>query len=236
MQNIRNILFTLIALTALAAPAAAGLDAEVYVGHGIPGGDLGLDDALPVDVNVVGVGCVLTAFQFGEFAGPLALPPATYTIEIYLADATPCAGTLAITATVPLNMSEKATILAHLDGSGNPTASKFGNDFTPSAAGEGRLSVHHSAAAPAVDVWASAIGGDGASRIFSNVSNGDQGTVDVPTGKWKAALRPADDRAIVLGPAGLRIQNQALVNVYAVGSLSTGSLQLLVQRVRIPTN
>ena len=60
-------------------------DAEVLVIHGIRGEDLGLDPALPVDVAVNG-GCFLAGFTFGEVAGPVALAPGDYVIEISLAD------------------------------------------------------------------------------------------------------------------------------------------------------
>lgn len=224
---------TLALLVAFAAPSFAGdTDATVYVGHGIFGGDLGLDEDLPVDISVVDVGCILTDFRFGDFAGPLALPASTYTIEIRLADEVPCSGAVAITAMVPINMMENVTILAHVDASGGATASKFGNNVSASATGEGRISAHHAAAAPAVDIWAKPRGGDEPIPVFTNVINGQQGTADIPAGMWSAALRPAGDTPVVLGPARVGVQDRALVNVYAVGSLSTGSLTFLVQRLR----
>lgn len=237
MKLVRLTTLAIFALLVLPFQAFAGeTDATVYVVHGIPGSDLELDEDLPVDISIVDVGCVLSDFRFGDFAGPLALPPGTYDIEIRLADAVPCAGGLAISATVPINMLENVSIVAHLDASGNPTASKFGNNVSASATGEGRISAHHTAAAPAVDVWAKLRGSEEPIPVFANVVSGDQGTADVPAGMWFAALRPAGATPVVLGPARVGIQNRALVNVYAVGSLSTGSLTFLVQRLRTDSN
>ncbi len=228
-------LTTALLMTLVPAVFAGEMDATVYVGHGIFGGDLNLDDDLPVDIAVVDVGCILTDFRFGEFAGPLTLPPNTYDIEVRISDGA-CGGALAITASVPINMKENVTLLAHLDGNGAPTASKFGNNVGPSADGEGRISAHHAAAAPAVDVYAKPRGSsDAPFEVFGDVVNGDQGVGDIPAGQWFAALRPANDTPVVLGPARVAVQDRALVNVYAVGSLSTGSLTFLVQRLRTET-
>ena len=46
------------------------------------------------------------------------------------------------------------TAVAHLTEGGDPTATLFTNDTAPLAAGQGRLTVRHVAAAPAVDVLA----------------------------------------------------------------------------------
>ena len=225
------IALTLAVLVAFALPTFAGeTDATVYVGHGIFGGDLDLDDDLPVDIEVVDVGCILPDFRFGDFAGPLTLPAGTYEINIRLSDGA-CGGDVAIPASVPINMMENVTILAHLDANGAPTASKFGNNVSASATGNGRISAHHAAAAPAVDVWARMAGSGSPAPVFTNVINGQQGAADIPAGKWSAALRPAGDTPRVLGPARVGVQDRALVNVYAVGSLSTGSLTFLVQRL-----
>ena len=142
-------------LVAFAAnPAAAQAQpAKVYAIHGIPGGDLGLDPALPVDVAVNGA-CALTNFRFGEIRGPLSLPAGSYTFEIKLnLGGAACSGLTAIgPAVVPFAAGETATLIAHLTEAGSPTASKFVNDVSKTGAGRARLVAHHTAAAPAVDV------------------------------------------------------------------------------------
>ena len=99
----RKTLISLVLVLVLAslsfATAAADDPAMVYVGHGIPGQALGLDDnELPVDV-LVNDTCLLKGFEFGDFAGPEELAAGTYDIEIREADIEhPCEGTLVIEA------------------------------------------------------------------------------------------------------------------------------------------
>src|SRR3712207_7358527 len=45
-----------------------------------------------------------------------------------------------------------ATVVAHLDADGNPVLTPFVNDASPTEAGQARLVVRHTAAAPPVDV------------------------------------------------------------------------------------
>ena len=72
-------------------------DATSTVGvvHGIPGADLGLDPALPVDVLVNGSICAYTDLQFGQVAPRVELPQGTYDLEVKLSDGA-CGGDTAI--------------------------------------------------------------------------------------------------------------------------------------------
>jgi hypothetical protein len=96
---------TLALLSALTVPALAATPNNVTVVHGIPGGDLGLDPALPVDVCLIdpatsGETTVLAGVPFGASAG-VALTPGFYSLNIRLADATsPCTGAVAESAEV----------------------------------------------------------------------------------------------------------------------------------------
>ena len=55
-------------------------------------------------------------------------------------------------AEFPVPASGSYTVVAHLDASGTPTLTPFENDTSEVADGNGRLTVRHTAAAPAVDV------------------------------------------------------------------------------------
>ncbi|NJN95214.1 MAG: DUF4397 domain-containing protein [Anaerolineales bacterium] len=104
---------------------------HVTVVHGIPGQALGADPALPVDVSVDGE-CVLPGFTFSKIAGPLSLPVDTYRIAISLANtAAPCSNAPVIgPLNVPVAKGENVSIVAHLNGQGEPTASKFVNNVS----------------------------------------------------------------------------------------------------------
>ncbi len=236
----RIVILSLIAVLALStaafAPAPFQLDdATVYVIHGINGADLGADSALPVDVSVNGA-CVLTGFEFKDIAGPLTLPAGEYDIQVRLAADDPCTGPLAIDVMgLPLNAGENTTIIAHLDAAGAPTASKFNNDVSaPSANRNGRLAVHHTAAAPSVDVTLE-YGKSDLQLIatIEDLANGEQaGPFELRGGMYVATIFPAGGDDAVLGPATLGLKPRRLTNVFAVGSLENG-LDIIVQRIAL---
>lgn len=57
---------SLVLMLMIGGASADMREATVYTVHGIPG--------VVVDVEVEGVGCALTQFDFGDIAGPLSLP------------------------------------------------------------------------------------------------------------------------------------------------------------------
>lgn len=203
--------------------------ATVYVIHGIQGTDLDLDAALPVDVAVDG-GCLLQGFTYGELAGPLSLDSGTYNIAIGLADPeNPCGNPPVIEADVSFSAGEVAVVIAHLDDDGAPTASKFLLDTSNTDEGRSRITLHHTAAAPAVDITLRGTICDWqGQRRFDAVPNGAQGVLTVPPGNWDIALLPAGSDAPVLGPQRLVVDSSRSYLVFAVGSLSNNSLTLLM--------
>jgi hypothetical protein len=160
----RKIVISLVLVLALAALSFVAVSADdppamVYVGHGIPGQALGLPgNELPVDVLVNNALCLLEGFEFGEFVGPVELPAGTYNIKIFLANVDdPCnindpLAEPVIEADVPFEAGVNYTVFAHLTADGDPTASLFENDVDSAVAGYTRLTVRHTAAAPAVDI------------------------------------------------------------------------------------
>jgi hypothetical protein len=205
------------------AMATPGSNASVFIVHGINGGDLGLPQELPVDVYVDGT-LAIPDFEFGQVVGPVSLPAGEYLIEINLAGT----NTTVISANVPFFAGENSTVIAHLTANGAPTASKFVNNFSRSGP-LSRVQVHHTAAAPAVDVYASPI-----SRvirpIFRNVPNGVQGTTLQPALTWFFSITPAGSNVPVLGPAPLSLGRNMTYLVYAVGTVNAerNSLSLIV--------
>lgn len=246
-SGLSALLTTLVSHSALAAPG----DATVTVIHGITGQDLGLPPDLPVDVEVVGVGCALTNFTFGTISPRLALPPGAYDLNVRLSDGA-CGGAVAVAAAgVPFAADENATVIAHLDGQGAPTASKFSNDLSPSDAGEGRVQAHHTAAAPAVDLRfglpRSAVRGFSGpfARFFrrllrrpiarlNNVTNGQSGAVELPARNLEVRVAPAGGRVISRVPVA--VPEGKTVFAYAVGSLASGSFTFIadIQDQTIP--
>ncbi len=202
----------------VAAPALAVEDGmvEFSVLHGIPD--------TPVDVYVNGSNTI-DDFQPGDLAGPLELEPGTYSVALTAPDAAddsePILGPIDLT----LEADMSYTVVAHLDASGDPTANMFTNDISETAAGEGRLTVRHVAAAPAVDVWAN---GD---VLFSNLANPNEVMGDVPADTYETAVSLTGETDPVLGPTDVEIADGVNTIVYAWGSAEAGNLDLAVQTV-----
>ena len=197
-----------LAAVALAAgPASAADDAKLSVLHGVPD--------LTVDVWVNGER-TLDDFQPGKLAGPLDLPAGTYTVAITAAaasdDSDPALGPLDLT----LAAGKNYTAVAHLDVDGKPTATLFDNDIAATKAGEGRLTVRHVAAAPAVDVLA---GGD---AVITNLANPDEKVLNLPAGTVSASVVAAGTtEPALLGPADVNVAEGTNTILYAWGNATS---------------
>jgi hypothetical protein len=214
----------------LSATATADSNPDVWVIHGIPGQDAGSKDPLlPVDV-AVNKKCVLAGFKFRQIAGPLSLPPGDYTIEISLANKEkPCSNPAIITAKVKLGADDNVAIIANLDAAGKPTANKFDLDLSRPSAWKSRLILHHTAAAPAVDVGLKRYGfWFPKSLEFKNVKNGAQADVDVLLGLWRLSIAPAGSKTPVLGPVYGIIPPGFVFSIFVVGSVKNETLTLIL--------
>jgi hypothetical protein len=207
-----------LAAAALAAPAAAAADdpAMLSVLHGVPD--------TTVDVWVDGE-LTLDDFEPGHRAGPLELPAGSYSVAITAADAEDDSEPVIGPVDLPLEGGMSYTAAAHLDAGGDPTATLFTNDTSAIAAGEGRLTVRHVAAAPAVDVLA------GDDPVIEGLENPDEAVLDLPAGTVPAAVAAAGTTDPVIGPADVDVAEGVNTIVYAWGSLDGDSLALATQTV-----
>ncbi|AZI59077.1 DUF4397 domain-containing protein [Nakamurella antarctica] len=201
-----------LATTLLGAGSASAADTgTVYVVHGIPG--------LPVDVYVDGARA-LDDFAPLTVAGPLELPSGAHKIVIVAAaDADASKPLLSADATVPAGGN--VSLVAHLDADGKPTVTPFVNDVSAVAAGQARLVVRHTAAAPAVDVRA------GGKVVLPGVTNPQQGALVVPAGTVSADVALAGTDTVAIGPADLKLAEGTATFVHAVGSAADKTLGLV---------
>ena len=207
----------LLALAAIApANAISSTTADLSVLHGIPD--------TPVDVYVNGA-LTLDDFQPGDLAGPLDLPAGDYEVAITAPDAADASAPILGPITLTLVASMSYTAVAHLDAAGAPTASLFMNDIATTAPGEGRLTVRHVAAAPAVDVLA------GGTPVTTALENPDEATLNLPAGVVSASVNVAGTPDTVLGPADVEIADGRLTIVYAWGSAEAQNLALAIQTI-----
>jgi hypothetical protein len=222
-------------LVPVTSPAVAASAASVYVIHGIPGRDLGLRPRLPVDIAVNGA-CALQNFRFRDVAGPLSLPAGTYNIKISLANRhNPCGSPAVIAADVSFAAGESATVIAHLNASGAPTASKFVNDLSPATrAGNGRVVARHTAAVPKVDLLVRQNRSLPIIATLPGLSNGEQVSAELPIGrKFLVQFAPA---GTIQAVASARIEACAgeVAIYHAVGSLTNQTFTVIPLYIPLP--
>lgn len=205
----------LVAVGMLSPAGAAPGDGVVTVVHGIPG--------LTVDVYVNNA-LTLDNFAPDTVTDPIALPPGDYNLKIRAAtDPDTAVPLLEANATVTSGLN--ASIVAHLQADGSPTVSVFANNVSTIAAGKGRLTVRHTAAAPAVDVRA------GGTVVFPNLTNPNEATADLAAGVVSADVVLAGTSTVAIGPADVDVKAGQSTIVYAVGSATDDTLRVLVQTI-----
>ena len=200
------------------AQAISATTADLSVLHGIPD--------TPVDVYVNGE-LTLDDFQPGDLAGPLDLPAGDYEVALTATDAADDSAPILGPATITLEANKSYTATANLDEAGAPALNLFTNDIATTAAGEGRLTVRHVAAAPAVDILA------GGSPVVEDLTNPNEATLNLPVGSVSASVALAGTTDPVIGPADVNIQDGVLTIAYAWGSAEDGNLALAVQTVTV---
>lgn len=206
----------LVALGGVAPAEAAEAPAQLSVLHGVPGltVDVYVDDALTID-----------DFAPGDLAGPLELPAGTYSVAITAADAADASAPAIGPIDLTLASGGNYTAVAHLTEGGEPTATLFTNDTAQIAAGQGRLTVRHVAAAPAVDVLAAG------TPVISNLTNPNEQVLTLPAGAVSASVAAAGTTEPVIGPADVDVAEGVNTIVYAWGSLEDANLALAVQTI-----
>ncbi|MFG6491623.1 DUF4397 domain-containing protein [Microbacterium sp. P03] len=210
----------IVAAFGLAVPAQAvsSTTADLSVLHGIPN--------TPVDVYVNGA-LTLDDFQPGDLAGPLDLPAGDYTVALTATDAADDSAPVLGPVTLTLAAGKSYTATANLDASGAPALNLFTNDIAATNAGEGRLTVRHVAAAPAVDILA------GGAPVVEDLSNPNEASLALPVSTVSASVALAGTTDPVIGPADVAIQDGVLTVLYAWGSATDGNLALAVQTVTV---
>jgi hypothetical protein len=204
------------ALLALGAmPAMAADTATISVLHAVPD--------TPVDVYANGE-LLLDDFQPGTLTDPQELPAGAYDIAIFPADAADDSGEPVISGSAEVPAGANATVVAHLAEGGTPTLTPFVNDTAAVEAGSARVTVRHTADAPAVDVLA------GGSPVIEGLTNPNEETLTVPAGTVSAGVALAGETEPVIGPADLELADGSITAVYAWGNGDAG-YQLAVQSI-----
>lgn len=208
------------AVLALAAsPASADTtgEATVSVLHAVPG--------LTVDVYANGAE-LIPDFEPGTLTDPQQLPAGSYDLAVFPAGADPATTAPAISANdVAVPAGANVTVVAHLSAEGTPSLTPFVNDTSAVAAGQARITVRHTAAAPAVDVRA------GGTVLVPNLTNPNEASAVVPAGTVSADVVLAGTTDVAIGPADVTLAEGTGTIVYAWGSAADGNLALAVQTI-----
>lgn len=221
MRKLVSLLVAAVLMMAVVAPAAAAGTVTGYVVHGIPG--------LVVDVYVDGA-LFVEDFTPDTIAGPIVGPAdRSFKVDIVPANGDPAQPALSTTASFPAGAN--VTIVAHLTEAGAPTLSVFNNDFSKTGAGQTRLIVRHTAAAPAVD--ALFFPGTANELRVGPLANGQQTAAGLAAGSYTAALVPTGTSTIAFGPFTAGLQAGKVYVAYAVGSLSGGTFKMLTQVINV---
>jgi len=208
-------LATGVAVLGLAGPASGSAlaNSTVYVVHGIPG--------QAVDVWVNGTK-TLENFEPTKVAGPLDLPEGAYDI-VLTKPGDPITTPILKVDDAAVPGGQNLSLVAHLNAGGQPTLTAFVNDTSPVAAGQARLIVRHTAAAPAVDVRANG------AVAFPGLTNPNEAKADLAAGPVSADVVLAGTSTVVLGPADLNLAEGTATIVYAIGSAEAQNLAITSQ-------
>ncbi len=197
-------------------PAQAADTATVSVLHAIP-------DA-PVDVYANG-DLLLEDFQPGTLTDPQQLPATTYDLKVVAAGDGPDGDAVVEANDVEVPAGANITVVAHLSEQGDPSLTPFVNDVSKLEAGQTRLTVRHTAAAPAVDVRA------GGEPVFSGLTNPDEDSAELDAGTVGADVVLAGTDTVAIGSASLDLAEGTSTIVYAWGSAEDDNLALAVQTI-----
>ena len=202
-------------LSALTATPAFAATSQVSVVHGIPGQN--------VDVYVNGEK-TLPDFAPGKVAGPLSLEEGSYDI-VLTKPGDDISKPIIKVDDAEIPGGANVSLVAHLSADGEPTLTPFPNDVKKVSAGQTRLIVRHTAAAPAVDVRA------GGEPVFEDLTNPKEAKADLPAGTVNADVVLAGTDTVALGPADLDLKEGTATIVYAVGSAEDETLELVTQSI-----
>lgn len=198
-------------------PSAHAADtATVSVLHGVPGAT--------VDVYANGK-ALLTNFKPGTLTDPQELPAGTYDLKVTAAGAGAGGAAVVEANDVQVPAGANATVVAHLAADGKPMLTPFVNDVSTLKAGQARLTVRHTAAAPAVDVRANG------KAAFQGLVNPKEAKAELPAGMIKADVTLAGTNNVAIGPADLNLKEGTNTIVYAWGSAADKNLMLATQTI-----
>ena len=206
-----------VALVLLPLPAGAqqGDGAEITLVHGLRDflADVYLDGQL-----------VLEGFTPERVTDAIPVAAGSHRVAIRAARADPSSEP-ALSGQLDLGSGETVTVVAHLDGEGEPALSWFTNDLSPVPPGEGRLVLRNVAESGPVSLVANE------RPLAQGVPTGDEGG-GLLQAEPQQLLVQGPDAATLAQASNLDVGAGTFTAVYLIGSQSDDSLGLLTQRLQ----
>ena len=204
-----------VALAMVAAAAFGTAEAQVpdetgtvRVVHGLRG--------LVADVYLDGT-LVLPTFQPERSTDPLPIPAGVHLVEIRSAGAASTETPL-LTQNVTVPAGFVGSLVAHLNGAGQPTLTAFADDLTAVPPGESRVVVRHAAAAEQVNVLL-----NDEPRFTAVAPQTESGSV-LGAGDYEVAVTPAAGGTPIASPQTVQYPDGTANFMYLIGSQADGTL------------
>jgi hypothetical protein len=190
--------------------ASAPATGQLSVIQAIPAGSVDvLVDGEPTEQSV----------EVGSVLGPYDLSAGSHTISFT------GSGGLDLTSKVEVKAGASSDIVLHLPAEidGDAVVNTYDTPLGPIGADKSRVLIAHTATVAPADVRV-----DGAT-VFTNIANGEFAEADVPAGAHKVELLPTGlTTDPILGPLDVTLAPQTVTMVYAVGSPTDKSMNVIV--------
>ncbi|MDF1606006.1 DUF4397 domain-containing protein [Nocardioides sp. YIM 152315] len=164
--------------------------------------------------------------EVGSVLGPFVLDPGKHDVA-FAAD-----GGEPVTASVEVRAGVDSDLVLHLpaQAGGEPVADVYRVPEGPLSPGMARVLIAHTATVPPADVRV-----DG-QTVFEDVANGEFAVADLPAGPHTAEILPAGStRDPILGPVKVDLAAGTVTMVYAVGTPTDGSMNVITHVESVPT-
>ena len=212
---VRTLYLAFILLVATGPVAAQEATATVTVIHAVPA-----EDGFPADVYLNGQ-LIIDGFVFEAASEAFAVQAGAAALQVFPEGADPATDSPAVSGDVTLEAGVDYSVVAQLVN-GAPVLSVFVNDTSQVAAGQARLTVRQASGVGDIDVSL-----DGES-LFEGLQQATDATANLAAGSHDVSFLATGE---VLAEQSVTLNEGGLLILYAVGSPTDDSFNLLVQRV-----
>jgi hypothetical protein len=166
--------------------------------------------------------------KVGSVLGPFSLSPGRHVLTF-----SGLSGSGDVRSTLMVRPGSTTDVVLHLPAAvgGTPVVNSYRTPRSPIGPDKARLLLAHTATVAPADVKF-----DG-KIVFTDIANGEFAEAEVPAGAHRVALLPTGQaRRPILGPLDVRLAARTVTMVYAVGSPTDHSMNVIVHTLRLPAD